>query len=96
MKSFAVIGTPSDQTALGFSVYTIVSGPCGGTLTTSDCAIRFRFAVATSFSFTVNGLGSTAPRTIKVPGVSPAGVCALHPVGLCVMPKEMAPPPTPT
>ena len=44
----------------------------------------------------MNGLGSTAPRTVCVPGVSPAGVLGLHPVGLSVMPKEMLPPATPT
>ncbi len=43
-----------------------------------------------------NGLGSTAPRTVCVPGVSPPGVLGLHPVGLSVMPNEMAPPATPT
>ncbi len=42
------------------------------------------------------GLGSTAARTVRVPGVSPAGVLGLHPVGLSVMPNEMAPPATPT
>jgi hypothetical protein len=38
MKSLAVIGTPSDQTALGFNVYTIVSG---FVLINSACSIRF-------------------------------------------------------
>ena len=42
------------------------------------------------------GLGSTAPSTVCVPGVSPDGVLGLHPVGLCVMPNEIAPPATPT
>ena len=91
MKSLAVIGTPSDQTAFGFSVYTIVSGLV---LINSACTARFRFGIGVSFWLTVNGLGSTAPRTVSVPGVSPAGVFALHPVGLCVMPSEMEPPAT--
>jgi hypothetical protein len=46
--------------------------------------------------FTTNGLGRTAPRTVKVPGESPDGVFGLHPVGLSVVPKEMLPPATPT
>ena len=37
------------------------------------------------------GLGSTAASTVCVPGVSPAGVLGLQPVGLCVMPNEIDP-----
>ncbi len=93
LKSAAVIATPSDQTAFGFSVYTMVSGLV---FTSSDDTIRSEFGVGAPRLLTTKGLGSTAPRTVRVPGVSPAGVLGLHPVTLWVMPNEMAPPATPT
>src|SRR6185312_137697 len=96
MKSLAVIGTPSDQTAFGFRVYTIVWGLVR---TTSACSIRFGFCIVGVCApawLTTYGLGSTAPSTIWVPGVSPVGVLALQPVGPAVIPKEMDPPATAT
>ena len=68
----------------------------GLVLTSSDWSIRSELATDAPASFTTNGLGSTAPRTVSVPGVSPLGVFGLQPVGLWAMPKEMAPPATPT
>jgi hypothetical protein len=65
-------------------------------LTSSDETIRSAFAVGTPRLLTKNGLGSTPLSTVSVPGVSPDGVFGLHPVGLSVMPSEMAPPATPT
>ena len=47
-------------------------------------------------TFGTYGLGSTAASTVCVPGVSPACVLGLQPVGLCVMPNEIVPPATPT
>ena len=85
MKSLAVIGTPSDHTASGFRVYTIFSG-AGAALTSSACTIRLGFAETPPFMFTTYGLGSTAPNTCRVAGVSPPGVFGLHPVGRCVIP----------
>ena len=69
---------------------------CGLVLTSSEDSIRAEFAVGAPSAPTTNGLGRTAPRTRRVPGVSPAGVWGLHPVGLSVVPNEMAPPATPT
>jgi hypothetical protein len=65
-------------------------------LTSSDWTIRAEFAVEAPRLFTTNGLGSTAPSTVSVPGESPDGVFGLQPVGLSVVPKEMEPPATPT
>ena len=42
------------------------------------------------------GLGSTPANTVCVPGVSPATVLGLQPVGLSVVPNEIARPATPT
>ena len=93
MKSLAVMGTPSDHTAWGFSVYTIVSGLV---LTSSDCWMRFGFGVTSPEASTMNGLGSTAARSICVPAESPVGVLGLQPVGPWVTPTETDPPATPT
>ncbi len=93
MKSAAEMGTPSDHTALGFKVYTTVWGL---RLTGSADSVSSEFGVGIPSAPTTKGLGRTAPRTVRVPGVSPSIVLGLQPVTLWVMPKEMAPPATPT
>ncbi len=59
-------------------------------------AINAELAEGAPFAWTTYGLGSTPPNTVRVPRVSPPGVFGLHPVGLPVMPNEIAPPATPT
>jgi hypothetical protein len=68
----------------------------GFVLTSSDCAIRLGFATGAPVLLTTNGLGNTAPRMVRVPGVSPDGALGLHPVGPSVVPNEIVPPATPT
>ena len=65
-------------------------------LTSSDDTIRSALAIGIPELLTTKGLGSTPANTVCVPGVSPAGVLGLHPVGLSVMPNEIFPPATPT
>ena len=67
-------------------------------LIASEETIRSELPVGVPALFTTfgtKGLGSTALSTVRVPGVSPAGVLGLHPVTVSVMPNEMAPPATP-
>src|ERR1700733_16270754 len=82
LKSAAVMGTPSDHTALGFKVYTTVGG---SRLTGSADSVSSEFGVGIPLAPTTNGLGRTAPRTVSVPGVSPSIVLGLHPVTAWVM-----------
>src|ERR1700728_954837 len=67
-------------------------------LTGSAETIRFEDVPSPALFTTpgTKGLGSTPARTVCVPTVSPDGVLGLHPVGVSVVPKEMAPPATPT
>ena len=64
--------------------------------TSSDDTIRSALAIGIPEPSTTKGLGSTAANTVCVPGVSPAGVLGLQPVGLWVMPNEIFPPATAT
>ena len=64
-------------------------------LTSSDRA-KLESGVSVPALFTIHGLGRTPLSMVWVPGASPSGVFGLHPVTLSLMPKEMAPPATPT
>ena len=64
-------------------------------LTSSAETTSSKFGAGAPASFTTNGLGSTPARAVSVPGVAPDGVWGLQPVGLSVVPNEIAPPATP-
>ncbi len=93
LKSAAEMGTPSDHTALGFKVYTTVWGLM---LTTSEDSTSCELKAGVPSAPTTNGLGRTAPSTVRAPGLFPSIVLGLHPDTLWVMPNEIDPPATPT
>ena len=68
MKSAAVIGVPSDQTAFGLRVYRMVSGEVS---TSSACSTTAWSTVGCPLGCTTKALGSTGASTSWLAQVSP-------------------------
>src|SRR5579875_3011625 len=87
------MGTPSDQTAFGFKVYTTV---WGSVLVSSACVTRSRLPAESPLSSTEKALGSTASSTSSLDQLGSPLAFGLHAEGAWSMPTVTVPPRTGT
>ena len=76
MKSSAVTGTPSDQTAFGLITYWMINGEVE---VASTLKSRSVLTCGTSFGLMTYALGSTLTKSAGVVDAAPAGVSGLKP-----------------